>query len=103
MSRANVGHTVCAALVSAIFLLVSACSGSGEAQANKVTSTSAADDPSDLVVPGVDDEDGASSSLHFEGVATNPGTTEITIEYFYRGEKSSKRPDMHLAVEVVSP
>lgn len=52
---------------------------------------------------GADDEDGASSALHFEGVAAEPGTTEITIEYFYRGEKSSKRADTHLAVEVVSP
>lgn len=52
---------------------------------------------------GEDDEDGAPSTLFYWAKAAAPGTTEIQIDYYYRGDKSDQRSDVRLQVEVVEP
>lgn len=52
---------------------------------------------------GEKDEDGAPSTLRYTADAIAPGTTELKIDYYYRGDKSNKSPDMHMTVHVVEP
>src|SRR5690625_1470843 len=52
---------------------------------------------------GEKDEDGAPSTLRYTADAIAPGTTELKIDYYYRGDKSNKSPDVHMTVHVVEP
>src|SRR5690625_4365724 len=47
---------------------------------------------------GEKDEDGAAATLRYTADAIAPRTTELTIDYDYRGDKSNKSPDMHITV-----
>lgn len=52
---------------------------------------------------GEKDEDGAPSTLRYTADAIAPGTTELRLDYYYRGDKSDRFPDVHMIVHVVEP